>query len=64
MTQNEGGSSITWTEATSGTIDWSEVAEWILAYGVWNDDGVWVDSAQWHDSPIYNDIAAGDRSVT
>lgn len=73
MSQNEGGSSITWTQATSGTISWSDASggtidwvapdEWILRWGVWNDNGIWVDSEIWYDSEIYNDIAAGDRSV-
>lgn len=54
MTQNEGGSSITWFE----------VDEWLLETGDWNDDGAWIDGQVWQDSPIYNDIAAGDRSVT
>ena len=43
-----------WVDATDDNGTWYDesVGVWILAEGVWNDDGIWVDfPAIWLDAP-------------
>jgi len=70
--QNEGGSTIEWTEVPAGSNGWTEVdpgttswspaSLWLVDTGFWNDDGFWIDSSNWNDNPIWNEVSTGDRT--
>ncbi|ULB35627.1 hypothetical protein [Proteiniphilum propionicum] len=34
------------------TWDYMRYLEWILEYGVWNDQGIWLDSGRWNDNQL------------
>jgi len=34
------------------TWDYMRYLEWILEYGVWNDQGIWLDSGRWNDNEL------------
>lgn len=40
-----------WT--TAGGVDadaWSNLGDWLVGFGYWDDNGVWVDGASWRDT--------------
>lgn len=50
--QNEGGS----------TIEWSEVSPGCIEAGEWEDTGFWLDVNFWRDDPFWSEISTGDRT--
>jgi hypothetical protein len=44
---------------SSGIEAISDLSDWILSTGVWNDDGNWVDTEFWRDGPKQWILATG-----
>lgn len=54
MTQEEGGS----------TISWDDALKWIMELGRWDDEAYWCDECRWRDDEMWAEQSGGSADWT